>query len=50
MDSTPDTGFRKSHPAADETYRKLGFNLTFTTYYVWTAFVPQQPTEQVISG
>jgi hypothetical protein len=28
----------------------LGFNLTFTNYYAWTEFLPQQPTEQVISN
>lgn len=25
-------------------------NLTISTYYAWTEFLPQQPTEQVISG
>jgi hypothetical protein len=26
------------------------FNITSSTYYAWTEFLPQQPTEQVISG
>jgi len=28
----------------------LWFNITFTNYYAWTEFLPQQPTEQVISN
>jgi hypothetical protein len=27
-----------------------GVNFTFTNYYAWTEFLPQQPTEQVISN
>jgi hypothetical protein len=28
----------------------LFVNITISTYYAWTEFLPQQPTEQVISG
>lgn len=28
----------------------LFFNFTFTSYYAWTEFLPQQPTEQVVSN
>jgi len=31
-------------------YSLLFVNVTVSTYYAWTEFLPQQPTEQVISG
>lgn len=31
-------------------YNFLFVNITVSTYYAWTEFLPQQPTEQVISG
>lgn len=31
-------------------YNFLFINITVSTYYAWTEFLPQQPTEQVISG
>ena len=35
----------------DSVNYSLGFvSMTFSTYYAWTEFLPQQPTEQVISG
>jgi hypothetical protein len=35
----------------DSVNYNFGFvNITVSTYYAWTEFLPQQPTEQVISG
>jgi hypothetical protein len=31
-------------------YSFLWVNVTVSTYYAWTEFLPQQPTEQVVSG
>jgi hypothetical protein len=51
LDGDGTTDLVQAGTEQDATNINLGFlQLTLTSYYAWTEFLPQQPTEQVISN